>query len=449
MVLNKAQLQEALRRAAIPFPDTATVIQLRALYDAMQVNPPVSTASTAAAIVNSPAVQNPAEPSTISASAAPAEQGTSELAQLVQELVDNSSENISTVNDSLPSNDENVNSEDEGAVGGYEHRPAPPVDNSSDILARLQREKQILELQKAIRELQGESPAAFTISRPMQRANRIEFKDVEYAVNKFTGDDNYGVKKWLDDFEEVVDLYEVDARFRYMAARRLLEGTAKIFLRNRNLPDYTSLRAALIKRFHRPLSGMEVRDQLSRRTKRADETYQRYVTCMEEIARQGEGVSEEEVVEAIIYGLRDHSGRATLLDTATTVDELVRLLPKYEKRRNTASSSASVAKVGTPSTSMAGRKPSGSKDSAKGPRCFNCSDFGHLSAKCTEPKRPLGGCFNCHSTAHKYSDCPNPKKRSTVGAVTQDEPEQPDQDEDASPSGEVNAFQSVSVAFFP
>lgn len=76
---------------------------------------------------------------------------------------------------------------------------------------------------------------------------------------------------------------------------------------------------------------MELRAQLACRSKRADETYQRYVCCMEEIARQSEDVSEPEIIEAIIYGLRDHSGHAEVLYTARTIDDLVRLLVRYEQ----------------------------------------------------------------------------------------------------------------------
>lgn len=434
MVLNKSQLQAALRLAGIPFPDTATVVQLRALYDGAIAS---HSSSTPIVEIQTASVSAAAGSSTLLATSAAQEQarpsGTSATSATNLPSVLGSSNSEALTSSDVESTDEiaaPVNS------NGGEN-----ADNSAAVLAQLLREKQILELRKAIQGLRNEIPESRERDAPFHRSlNRIEFEDIENAVNKFTGDNAYGVRKWLTDFEEVVDAYETDARFRYMAARRLLDGTAKIFLRTKNLPDWPTLRAAPIKRFDRPMSGMEVREQLSRRTKRSDETYQRYVSCMEEIASQCDGIAEAEVIEAIIYGLRDHSGRATLLDTATTIEELVALLPRYEKRRNIATTSAA-AKTTPQTASSSGRKPKSEKDEKT--RCYNCSKFGHVSSECKEPKTPPGACFSCHSTAHRYSDCP---KRQTVNAVV-DENEPSEDDGNADSSDAIDAYQSVSVAF--
>lgn len=221
-------------------------------------------------------------------------------------------------------------------------------------LAQLEQDQRILLLQRDIQRLRGEVGE----SSP-RRDSRIQFKDLENAVPEFSGDDNYSVRKWIDDFEEVVDVYDVDARFRYLAARKLLKGTARIFMQKNSFADWPALRAALIQRYDRQLTGMEVRTQLARRTKKSDETYQRYVCCMEEIARQSERVSEAEIVEAIIYGLRDHSGRAAILNTARTVEELCRLLIRYERRiqhANRANNTAAVAARGNSAASTSDRK---------------------------------------------------------------------------------------------
>lgn len=437
MVLTKLQLQEALRRSTIPFPETATVAQLRALYDEMNA---ASAPVEAAATIQSASVSAAAGSNTfLASSAASGQAGPSGISAASAATPPTASE--SSAGEVLTSSDDEF----------VDEEPANSVraDNSEAVLAQLLREKQILELRKAIQGLRSEMPALNESEPHVHRSgSRIEFKDVENAVNKFTGDNAYSIRKWINDFEEVVDAYNVDARFRYTAARRLLDGTAKIFLRTKKLPDWVSLRAALLKRFDRPLSGMDVRDQLAKRSKRSDETYQRYVSCMEEIASQCDGISESEVIEAIIYGLRDHSGRATLRDTATTIEELVALLPRYEKRRNVATTSAA-ARSAPPTASASGRnptsKPKSNKDKDKDgkPRCFNCSEFGHIASACTGKKRPPGSCFTCHSTEHRYADCP--QRRMVNAVVNENDPSEMDGNED--PSDAIDAHQPVSVAF--
>jgi len=34
-------------------------------------------------------------------------------------------------------------------------------------------------------------------------------------------------------------------------------------------------------------------------------------------------------------------------------------------------------------------------------RCYNCSEFGHVSSECTKPEREKGSCFRCGSKKHK------------------------------------------------
>lgn len=215
-------------------------------------------------------------------------------------------------------------------------------------------------------------------------------------------------------------------------------------MQNNSFADWPALRAALIQRYDRQLTGMEVRTQLARRTKKSDETFQRYVCCILEIARQSECVSEAEIVEAIIYGLRDHSGRAAILDTARTVEELCRLLIRYERRiqhANRANNSATAAARGNSATSTSDRKPKAAdKDKT---RCFNCSKFGHLSSECKEPKRAPGSCFTCGQKDHSYKNCP---KKKTV-AVVIDPADHPGLSEDDDDDDAVDVNQQVSVAF--
>jgi len=49
-------------------------------------------------------------------------------------------------------------------------------------------------------------------------------------------------------------------------------------------------------------------------------------------------------------------------------------------------------------------------------KCFNCNVAGHISTKCTEPKREKGACFKCFQLGHKAKDCPS-KNSTKAGDV--------------------------------
>lgn len=217
MALTKSQLQEALDAGGISYPPTATVTQLRVLYDQLGASGKVLTAAASSAVGSNTLLVNPNVP-VEPIVAAP----TSASEQITEVRPSTSATSVSTV-PSTGSSDILIEDISEGEPDREEEVRPPPVDNTVAILERLQREKQILELQQAINLLRRD-----VADQPRARQSRIEFKDVENSVPEFTGDDTYGIRKWILDFEEVVDAYNVDAQFRYMCARRLLKGTAKI-----------------------------------------------------------------------------------------------------------------------------------------------------------------------------------------------------------------------------
>lgn len=91
---------------------------------------------------------------------------------------------------------------------------------------------------------------------------RVKLVDVEAMVSAFTGDDDYGVLKWLSDFESVIGSLKGDDDDSYRLARGMLKGTAVIFLRTIRVDGWNGLRTALIGRFHRQVSYYEVFEKL-------------------------------------------------------------------------------------------------------------------------------------------------------------------------------------------
>lgn len=173
-----------------------------------------------------------------------------------------------------------------GAVGGID------IDAN---LAQLRKQKELLELQLEVQRLQhemGTNRNANSIDLSHPRLRRYDFREIENVVPTFNADDNYTVRRWIADFEKVTDALDCDSGFLYRAGRRLLQGTAERYIRAARPNDWEALKIALLERFDHQLSGWDVREQMSKRFKKRDETYQGYVTVMEEIASQTEGIPE-------------------------------------------------------------------------------------------------------------------------------------------------------------
>lgn len=60
---------------------------------------------------------------------------------------------------------------------------------------------------------------------------RAIFSDVRHAIVPFNGDNTYGIRKWLVDFNIVADSANLDNPTRLIFARRLMAGLAELFLR--------------------------------------------------------------------------------------------------------------------------------------------------------------------------------------------------------------------------
>ena len=63
--------------------------------------------------------------------------------------------------------------------------------NSVDELAQLERQRRVLLLRAEVRELER-------AEQKERQASRFEFSDIECSISKFSGDDSYSIKKWIE-----------------------------------------------------------------------------------------------------------------------------------------------------------------------------------------------------------------------------------------------------------
>lgn len=88
------------------------------------------------------------------------------------------------------------------------------------------------------------APAAATASR------RVGFRDIEYAIPDFTGDDRtHDVGDFVKGFEDIMSMVNADDPFKLLALRRKINETAKCLTRAPEAVTYNGLRDLLLKEF--------------------------------------------------------------------------------------------------------------------------------------------------------------------------------------------------------
>ena len=118
-------------------------------------------------------------------------------------------------------------------------------------LVRLEKKKRILQLRKDIAELE-------CASETTNPKHRIEFTDIQHAIVPFTGDTAYNIKKWIADFERIMDSASADMRTRLLFARRLMSGSATLLLITVKADTWIELKKQLVDEFDRKVDRQDV-----------------------------------------------------------------------------------------------------------------------------------------------------------------------------------------------
>ena len=250
---------------------------------------------------------------------------------------------------------------------------------------------------------------------PAQRTRRkktskrtipLTFRDVEASLEQFSGDDKTSIKRWIKDFEEMSTLCELSDIQKVAYAKRLLRGSAKLFVTyEKCTKTWKKLKSALKENFSEIVDSHAIHKELSNRKKSSDETYQAYIYKMLEIAAQV-NVETRAVIQYIIDGIQEEAVNKTVLYGTTIIKELKEKFIQYETMKNGARSRTKAAKH------QEDRKKSTKQQeetATKNKRCFNCGSKEHVSKECPSKDKDTK-CFNCNKFGHIASKCANKKK---------------------------------------
>lgn len=93
---------------------------------------------------------------------------------------------------------------------------------------------------------------------PSHRFN-MTFQDVESLLSKFYGSEGVKVEQWIDEFEEIATLMNLDKLQKLIFAKRSLSGLAKLFVWNeRGFLSWPELKRALKEEFGTKITSAEL-----------------------------------------------------------------------------------------------------------------------------------------------------------------------------------------------
>lgn len=212
----------------------------------------------------------------------------------------------------------------------------------------------------------------------LEMASNFTFKDVEDALEKFTGETTKSVDEWVKDYEDVAKTCGWNDVQMYLFARKLLQGAArKAVEADKTATDYKKLVELLKKEFENERTSYEIHRDLMRKKKLASESHLEFFYGMKKV---GPKVDEPSMVRYIVDGLPEEKIEKSVLYDAKDLNELKLKLKSYGVMHKSQPSSQSVRCKNCGSKS---HQTESCPDQQKGKRCFKCNNFGHVAKDCS------------------------------------------------------------------
>lgn len=126
----------------------------------------------------------------------------------------------------------------------------------------LERQIRTARMRRELRELEAEEAAGRNFVARAVEPRRLDFTEFQATVYRFSSDDAYDVMKWFDDLEYAFAVFGCSERDKCVSRRRLLDGTAKMFLRTITSHTYVELINRLVAKFGKSYTMADVFQQL-------------------------------------------------------------------------------------------------------------------------------------------------------------------------------------------
>lgn len=147
-------------------------------------------------------------------------------------------------------------------------------------------------------------------------------------MTPFTGDDTYPVEAWINELEDIALLMRWNDMEKLIYGKRLLSGTAKLFLRTQSGKSWSYLKEQLKEEFGLKLNSAAIHKKLISCKMNTDETCQQYFFHTKELALHG-NIEEEALMEYVIDEIRDSESIKIVLYGASNLKEFRKKLDIY------------------------------------------------------------------------------------------------------------------------
>lgn len=131
-------------------------------------------------------------------------------------------------------------------------------------------------------------------------SRRINYEELDAVVQKFDGDDHQDIVKWFSIFEDYTMMAGFNNNELLLALKRLLRGSARMYIENVDATNYYEIKQSLIKTFKRTVTCEEVYRKLRLPTIKQNESCISYVIAMQTIDSRANG-NEKEIVDTNIW----------------------------------------------------------------------------------------------------------------------------------------------------
>lgn len=257
------------------------------------------------------------------------------------------------------------------------------------------------------------SSNTIAIPEPTFLRRNVRFEDIQASFRNYDGQSNFDA--WIDQFEEQSMIFGLNDIEKFIYAKKLMVGTAQLFTKYESQAktffDYAS---ELHEEFGKKHNSAVTHEKLRNRHKNQDETTTEYLYSMLAIAAEGD-VELQAVITYIVQGLPGPSSAKSFMLEAENMKEFKKKLAAFDTQQKFFHETAKIQSRQARSNPYVNAKPVQDPKATKvkeerKPRmhCYNCGDF-HRSEDC--PNKEKGPkCFNCNQFGHRSDSCPSPKR---------------------------------------